>query len=588
MLPHLTPVKRILSETPLARGYEVSLLGDTRKRRPIPWERFDPSQHHRAALELAGDAHSRLAEGEYHAVGLFGRISSGIAMLPAPFDLVAASTRISSDEIRHADYCTRFASLCLGEDVTLKVDRAALAAAAPVLPDAGEADFLVAKYAATGETLAAALLLACRRRAKDPVARALFSSLLGDEVAHARLGWYYLAWRAPRWTESERQAVADPLGEFVASIEQALWWGRDAPPEARRSADALGVLDSETQREVVREVMEEEIIPGLDALGLGASHAWRVRQRGGTTPQPVRGREDLVFAGGERTTLSPASVRSTSTVVDRAAAWLAAQVSDTGNVAFLLDARTRERTEVGPLHHGRTAIAVRALLAHGGQGRVAERALMRLRADVAAVLAGADVPGWPDDPALHAATLALVSLAGIDVRRPLAEAALAPEVARTPWYAAEVSAALGAATPAAVWAACVRGLEHDPWAPWTAIAARVRGDAAVFDRCQTALIRSIGEDGAVSGPYGPEIARTAATVEALDPFESEPAREAAARACAFLARCQLAEVGEPFHPGSIDGSFPLVPQGDELRTDATAHALLALVSWEQRARLAAE
>jgi hypothetical protein len=510
-------------------------------------------------------------------------------MVPAPFDLVAASTRISSDEIRHADYCTRFASLCLGQDVTLSVDRAALAAAAPVLPELDEADFLVAKYAATGETLAAALLLACRKRAKDPVARALFSSLLGDEVAHARLGWYYLAWRSPLWNTAERQAVADHLGEFVASIEHSLWFGRDAPPEARSAADALGVLDSDSQREVVRQVMEDEIVPGLDALGLGASHAWRVRLRGGAALPRSGRREDLVFGGGERTPAGGAgSEHPTNDVVDRAAAWLASQIGESGAVGFALDARTRERQSVGQLQHGRAAIVVRALIAHGRHARVAERAAMRLRADVAAALGGADVPGWPDDPALIAATLALVSLAGIDVRVPLAEAALAPEVARTPWYAAEVAAALGSSAPPSVWAACVRGLEADPWAPWTAIAARVRGDAAIFDRCEGALVAVVGEDGAVMGPYGPEVARTAATVEALEPFQSQAAREAAGRACGFLIRCQLAEVGEPFHPSSIDGAFPVIPDNDGLRTDVTAHALLALLAWERRARHSAE
>ncbi len=585
MLPHQTPVRRILSETPLARSYELSLLGDARKRRVIPWQAFDRSRYPDAALELAGDAHARLAEGEYHAVGLFGRISSGIAMVPAPFDIVAASTRISSDEIRHADYCTRFASLCTGHEVTLAVDRGALAAAAPALPDLNEADFLVAKYAATGETLAAALLLACRKRAKDPLARALFSSLLGDEVAHARFGWYYLAWRAPRWTQTERQIVADHLGEFVASIERALWFGRDAPASARAAADALGVLDSESQREVVRQVMEEEIVPGLDALGLGASHAWRVRARGAASVPRAFGREELVFGGGKPVAARPErATDSTTQVVDRAAAWLAARVTDTGVVEFSVDARSKQSHSVGPLQHGRAAIAVRALSAHGGHPRAVERAAMRLRADVDAAMVGAPVEGWPDDPALVAATLALVALAGIDVRDALLAAAAAPEVARTPWYAAQVCTALGSAAPDGLWAACVRGLDGDSWAPWTAMAARTRGDGAVYDRCEAELVQAVGEDGAVVGPHGPEIARTAATVEALEPFDSRAARDAAERACGFLARKQLAEVGEPLHTGSMDGAFPLVPDGDLLRTDATAHALLALIAWERKSR----
>jgi hypothetical protein len=333
--------------------------------------------------------------------------------------------------------------------------------------------------------------------------------------------------------------------------------------------------------------MEEEIVPGLDALGLGASHAWRVRARGAASIPRAGGREELVFGGGKPAVPEgpEESNDPTTSMVDRAAAWLAARVGETGAVEFALDARTRERHAVGQLQHGRAALAVRALAAHGGHAAAVARATMRLRADVTAALAGAEVPGWPDDPALVAASLALIVLAGIDVREALADAALAPEVARTPWYAAEVSAALGAATPDHVWGVCVRGLDEDRWAPWTAIAARVRGDGAVFDRCEAELVRAIAEDGAVSGPNGPELARTAATVEALEPFASQAAREAAERACGFLARCQLAEVEEPFQAGSIDGAFPLVPDGDMLRTDATSHALLALLAWSRRSRV---
>src|SRR5262249_27294622 len=201
-------------------------------------------------------------------------------------------------------------------------------------------------------------------------------------------------------------------GEFVASIERSLWFGRDAPKEARSAADALGVLDSESQREVVRQVMEEEIVPGLDALGLGASHAWRVRERG-AAPTQVLPKEDLVFGGGappEGRRPSPSADAATTAVVDRAAAWLASQVDDTGAVSFCLDARTRARHATGPLHHGRAALVVRALALHGGYPGVVGRAAMRLRADVVAALGGASVDGWPDDAALVAATLALVSL----------------------------------------------------------------------------------------------------------------------------------------------------------------------------------
>ena len=46
-----------------------------------------------------------------------------------------------------------------------------------------------------------------------------------------------------------------------------------------QAARALGVLDTPTQRQAIRTIMEQEILPGLDGLGLGASHAWRHRRR---------------------------------------------------------------------------------------------------------------------------------------------------------------------------------------------------------------------------------------------------------------------------------------------------------------------
>jgi hypothetical protein len=143
-----------------------------------------------------------------------------------------------------------------------------------------ELDQLMASVPAISETLAAALIAACRDRATDPVARAMFSSILADEVHHARLGWYYLMWRAPQWSRAERQQVADHVGLRVADTERQFWRGRDAAPAWADAARALGVLDSLAQREAVRAAMERDIVPALDGLGLGASHAWRVRRRG--------------------------------------------------------------------------------------------------------------------------------------------------------------------------------------------------------------------------------------------------------------------------------------------------------------------
>jgi len=89
----------------------------------------------------------------------------------------------------------------------------------------------------------------------------------------------------------------------------------------------------------------------------------------------------------------------------------------------------------------------------------------------------------------------------------------------------------------------VADLERRPWAPWTAMAARARGDAGVLARCERALAASIRrgpphEGGAALGDV-PQIAQTAAVVEALAGSRSRTGRAARTRGAAFLRRWQL-------------------------------------------------
>ncbi|MES1178046.1 MAG: ferritin-like domain-containing protein [Myxococcales bacterium] len=274
------PLRRTLSDTPLAAQHDEAIRGVlARGSRPIPWQEFDRSRYPEEALALARNLFTRLAGGEYSAVALFAQITSGLALTRAPLDFVAASTRVGSDEVRHADYCLRMASLCQGSEVTITVPVEALAHDIPNALDIELLDFLMLKYTAVGETLAAALLTESRRRATDPVLRALYTSIVSDEVHHARLGWYYAKHRAERWSAEERRRLAGRVATFVVGIEQEFAKGHDASPAAAGAAKALGLLDSATQFEVVADVMNQEIVPALDALGLSGSASWAARRR---------------------------------------------------------------------------------------------------------------------------------------------------------------------------------------------------------------------------------------------------------------------------------------------------------------------
>jgi hypothetical protein len=289
--PDILRLTGALSETPLARRHEQTVRGKlVRAPKAIPWDAFERAKHSEAALALAVDLWSGLARGEYAAVGLFAHIAAGLSFTGAPLDFVHAATQVSTDETRHAEHCVRMATLCAGEQPEISVAMHHLHANLAPLTDIEEVDFTMLYYAAMSETLATALLGECQRRARDRLSRAVFTAVLSDEVHHARLGWFYVAHRAPRWTLGERQRLADRMGEVVVGIEREFWMGRDAPPAAARSARELGILDSKAQRAVIRDVMENEVLPGLDAAGLGSSRAWAVRRRGTSAPAASRKR----------------------------------------------------------------------------------------------------------------------------------------------------------------------------------------------------------------------------------------------------------------------------------------------------------
>jgi hypothetical protein len=280
--PTRVTIRRALTDTPLARMHERAILENgSRRHKAVPFDRFDRARYPAAALAVALDAQRALALGEYTAVDLFARLASALALNGAPFDIVAAATRVPSDEIRHADLTFRMARLLAGREVEVKFDRARLNELWAKPMSLEMLDYAMVEIAAVGETLSCALLGACRKRAVDVALRGVYASILADEVHHARLGWYYLAWRAPQWTRAERQRVANRAGALVMNVEVQFWRGRDAPESARSAARALGVLESDGQRRAVRAIMDGEIVPALDALGLGASHAWRARKRGG-------------------------------------------------------------------------------------------------------------------------------------------------------------------------------------------------------------------------------------------------------------------------------------------------------------------
>jgi hypothetical protein len=563
-------VRREASATPLARAHEDFLARRPRRAsRPIPWQQFSKSHYSERALALAFDQSKTLAEGEYGAVGLFGQLASALALTQAPFDIISAAASISSDEIRHADYCTHFAELCSGHAVELQVDADEVLRASRNLTELEELDHFMLKYSAIGETLAGALLTECRRGARDPVARALYTALAADEVHHARLGWYYFAWRAPAWTLPEKQRLADRIAHFVMDLECYFWTGRDAPLETAADAKALGVLDSFTQRSVIASAMQHEICPGLDAIGLSGSTIWANRRlaTASATTEPAR----LVLSTAK-------SQRERS--LRRGAEWLSQAVLADGSLRLTLDASTGSEQLHGEFYHGRAAIVLMALERVVPDHASTQRLRQFLEQEVLLLLSGKTPEAWPTTPEAQLGTLALLKLARVE--HPLLNQQLTLEdFGQGPaasWHLAQVVAALGEAAGREAWARCQESLKSTAWPCWTALAARKLDDQSTLARAvrnlQSAL-GPLGPSGECQGPSLP-LALVAAAVEGLAPETAPEAKQRIRAAESYLMRWQIDDTTPDVDLRLGLGAFPLVPNDTTLRADVTAHALLAL------------
>jgi hypothetical protein len=392
---------------------------------------------------------------------------------------------------------------------------------------------------------------------------------------------------------------------FLRAVDDSRY-GVVRPEERAHLAAVISYVDG--YRVVDPEEIATQVEAGREGLGVVAEGRIRAMLLPHTTrdlrasPRALLGhlarkaglrdfRATTVFAFGTDDVVVRSEATSASRGRDpsaRAAAWLARLVDADGAVAFAIDARQRRRIATGLMHHGRAAVVVRALSGRTRHARVVGRARAWLRATIDRAIHGGSVAGWPEDRAMQAGTLALAHAAGLDFARELLDLAGDEKVVASPWHAAQVVAALGHDAPTTLFRACVCDLRRRPWAPWTVLAARARGDEAVVREASRALVASLRagspNEGGCSTTEVPETALTALVVEALDGIDDADARAAVRRGRRFLRRLQWLGEAVPANldPKLADGAFPISPVVDLMRCDVVAHALLALGRLDQR------
>jgi hypothetical protein len=261
--------------------------------------------------------------------------------------------------------------------------------------------------------------------------------------------------------------------------------------------------------------------------------------------------------------------------------FLESLVARDGQVSFELAVGTGQERASGVMRHGRIAVAVEALAALGSAS--ARRARAWLEREIEQ---GLEAPhrtlGWPDRPDMMLGTLALAARAGAVVPLAPFAASVDPKTC-SPWHAAQAAVVLGAKTPPALWSVCTSALQNSPsqaLAPYTLLAARVRGDGPIVERCARALTSAIRKQspfmGGASFTAVPETALTALTVEALATLSDREARRAVRLARGFVLARQVLAVPASMHPRAL-GGFLASPIAPMLRCDVTGHAVLAAI-----------
>lgn len=265
-----------------------------------PWpafEAFDASRYPEALRLRTARQWWRRAREEYGSISEFTELAHVLCRARAPIDLLAALSRLITDEARHAALCTSMASaLVPGVDPDTIFEWTPPAAPWPSPPSTTEPEPLFAWASdvvlcscCIGETVSRPLFEALATVITDPVPEAVVRQILRDEHLHATFGWEALAWLRAQLGDEARAALHERLARRLASFERTCVVGVTLEelantevviePPGPDAQPNLGLLDNRAYATIFYATLEGEILPRFAELGFDAERAWRERPR---------------------------------------------------------------------------------------------------------------------------------------------------------------------------------------------------------------------------------------------------------------------------------------------------------------------
>jgi hypothetical protein len=263
--------------------FEIEWLGGPaehhfRKARPgvdeLPWGTLRVGDYPPSLVDAARRSWTELAVNEYRAIVAFSEVLRAMALAKAPLDLLGMTGDFLADECVHVELASRMA-MDLGGGVPLAVDMSDFAPKPNETVTAFQRANQIVLQVGISEAFAGGTGLGNRNAASHPLARAIFDRILSDEARHRRFAGLYFDWAADKLDDAERTRLAG-VATHVLEALSSFWRVTPTPIVDGKTRDgwrvddlhALGWLESAKMTVLAREVVRDDVLPPLDALGI--------------------------------------------------------------------------------------------------------------------------------------------------------------------------------------------------------------------------------------------------------------------------------------------------------------------------------
>lgn len=268
--------------TKLKAVHRKRVLRDGKAEPPPP---FDAARYSPEVLVKARAGWQGLLDSEFESVVIAGWMTSALARMAAPLDILGAFGRIVEDEVRHVDICSEVI-WALGGTPTIP------ATPPPPYPGwdsdpAAEAEAITGlmSFFCIGELLSDKLLRQAELQSAEPLAQWALNEILRDEAFHGPWGFETARLYVPTWDAARKKTLVARLLEEAARLERRLGGPLTAPPAVEKEPSrqvlalaALGLPDAPTLLAVFYETIEAQLLPRMRDIGIELPLA--VRQAG--------------------------------------------------------------------------------------------------------------------------------------------------------------------------------------------------------------------------------------------------------------------------------------------------------------------